>query len=113
MEDNQACKLLNELFDNEANIELYTKPQVNKEQNGVQNYTSEKGITMVDDSTDYRLNTEKPDIQEWIGTRNKVYKQESRYDPKQIDEIKMRDQAIVNVRMLTTPENDPLLENSK
>lgn len=113
MLDNKTCKLLNELFDNEANIELFDKSQINGEQNGAQNYTVEKGITMVDDSTDYRLNTEEPNMQQCIGTRNKVYQQEKRYDPKMLGEIKQRDQAMINIGLLTTPGNDPLLENSK
>lgn len=113
MEESKPNQLLNEIFDNEARGGLYMVKQVDKEANGIQNYTVEKGISMIDESTDYRLNTEEVNLEDYVRTRTITYQKVKGYDEKMINEIKQRDQAMRNARMMTTPENDPLIENSK
>jgi hypothetical protein len=75
--------------------------------------TEGKGVSTVDDSTEYRIHLDE-DLQEISQNR---YQRGNPNRPellneKMLGEIEARDQAIKNVRILDTPSGDPIISNS-
>jgi hypothetical protein len=75
--------------------------------------TEGKGVSTVDDSTEYRIHLDE-DLQE-INQNRYQRGNPNRSEPlneKMLGEIEARDQAIKNVRILDTPSGDPIISNS-
>ena len=75
--------------------------------------TEGKGVSNVDDSTEYRIHLDE-DFQEINQNRYQRgnYNRPEPLNEKMLGEIEARDQAMVNVRILDTPSGDPIISNS-
>ena len=104
---------------NEKEENINIESEIDEKCNGV-NFNpaftdaNKKGVSLVDESTDYRIQTNDKDKEcEILLNLNRKFNERNKEEEKIEREIEQRDQALENVRILSAPENDPLIGNSK